>query len=748
MSGLQSSAIGVAIFLIANAALAALPNRDSPIEVTADELQYEQARELYIAEGHVRIVQRGRSIEADWIAFSHLTGHGVASGDVVYVDGNQVLTARFLEFDLESLEGVVFRGGLDTGSGGFRVEARELRRTGDDRYEVTDATFTTCRCPDDGRDPWQIEADEAKVHLGGYGTVQNSTFEVLGVPVFWLPWMFFPVKSERESGMLFPEFGVGGREGVAFGVPFFWAAHDRLNAIFTPSYLTKRGFKPDLELEYVFGQRSEGQVAGSWVKDKNPDADQLPHRNRWYVEWEQDQFLPGGVRLRGDVRAISDNRYVDDFQDLSRFRNDRFLESQVFAFRNFGRDRSLALNAGATYADSLQGTDAFDRDDFVQRRLPQASAELLPVSWARLGGLTTSLPVHYIRFDPQKSASQLGGRPDGSEDGEREPLIDRGNRIVLHPRLGYPLRLLDFLEALPEVGWYETLYPGEEGRGFARRGLLTSRLDLRTRMVRQFDLPFAEGLTHMFIPRLEWAFVSKDSQTGNPLYVPPTAVPQRRLRQLALDNVLFDPADRIRRANRISFGFGNRVYIGRSRRYAGQLKAEATLIADYDFFEGRFGRILLDGRTFPAGGFGSRFILSFDPGEVEIDEGLLSVSKRFRQGSSVFLAYRFLREIPSFIETGVLDSVNQIDVGTRIRLTDRWAIGWAGQYSIEDGALLRNAGFVEFTSRCRCWAVAFEIGDNRRTGIQFNFRYTLLGLGDNSENPFGSGSGLSLSPVL
>jgi LPS-assembly protein len=38
---------------------------------------------------------------------------------------------------------------------------------------------------------------------------RNTTFDVFGVPLAWIPWMVFPVKTERQTGLLFPEFSLG-----------------------------------------------------------------------------------------------------------------------------------------------------------------------------------------------------------------------------------------------------------------------------------------------------------------------------------------------------------------------------------------------------------------------------------------------------------------------------------------------------------------------------------------------------------
>ena len=608
-------ACGLALCVFASAATAA-----EPYEVVAQSLEYEHDRRLYSAEGDVRIVQGSRSIDADWAILSLETRVGIASGNVVYVDGDDRVTADFIHFDTENLKGVVFNATVDMGEGQLRVVARELVKKGEDAYAFRSGTFTTCRCPEGARDPWRVRASEAELQLGGYGTVKNTTFEVLGVPVLWLPWMIYPVKTERESGLLFPLIGASDRNGFGIGLPLFWAARENINLIATPIYLTKRGLKANLDVEYVFGQRSAGALFGSYLKDQRVPQNASGPKfsdNRWAAIWEHDQFLPLDWRFRADVKLVSDNEYNDDFNDLRGYRADRFLESTIFAFRHFGPDGVVGTVGSAFYADDQQGPDDDEIDGAVLQRFPAIAMELLPTRIQRAAGLVPSMDLEYIRFDT------LADPPFVDPDDPMQTVpVDRGNRLVLHPRLARPFRIADRFEVYPQVGWYETLYFGGD-QDFAARGLFTSRVDLRTRLQRRFDFLGGRGMTHVLEPRLAWAFVSEASQSGNPMFVPATSLdeaPQLRLRQLELGNLVRDPSDHIRSTNTLSFVLSNRIYASGAGG-ATPLLADISIGGDYDF-ENEESRIVIDGRTFPFKRIRSRFLLTVDPVGGHIDEGL------------------------------------------------------------------------------------------------------------------------------
>lgn len=354
---------------------------DVPFEITAHEIEFDAESGVLVARSKVRLVQGADSLKADWVAFDREQQRGVASGNVVIVDDGRLLEAAFVHFAVEREQGFMLEGRYDTGEGGFIVEAAKLAKTGEDTYRVGEGRFTTCRCPEEeARKPWQIEAGDTDMKIGGYAFAKNTMLKVLGMPVIWLPRMIFPVKTERESGVLLPEFDIGGRNGFDVGLPIFWAPREDVGVIVTPRYLTKRGPKVDLETEAVWGKRSYSDLFAAYVYDKDiePNTPDTPYdKHRWAVRYRHDQDLPQQLRLKADANFTSDNQYVVDFNEMRRYRVDRFLESVAFLERSFSSERRVAAIAAARWADDLQNADDLDRDDFLLQRLPDVSLSAL-----------------------------------------------------------------------------------------------------------------------------------------------------------------------------------------------------------------------------------------------------------------------------------------------------------------------------------------------------------------------------------
>ena len=177
------------------------------MDITADSISYERARDVYIARGNVRIMQPGRSLPADWVAFSNTTRRGRRERQRGDRGRGQKLDADVIQFELDDLRGVLLGGRLEGRDTPFLATGEEVHKTGEQEYEFEQGQLHDLPLPRRRRaSPGLIRSEEAELEIGGYGTARNTAFDVLGVPVFWLPWMLYPLLTDRASGFLFPDF--------------------------------------------------------------------------------------------------------------------------------------------------------------------------------------------------------------------------------------------------------------------------------------------------------------------------------------------------------------------------------------------------------------------------------------------------------------------------------------------------------------------------------------------------------------
>jgi lipopolysaccharide assembly outer membrane protein LptD (OstA) len=765
---------------------------EPPFEVTADEVEYQADRDIYVARGHVVIHQQGKTLTADHVIFSNKTRQGVANGNVVVKDGGDTLSAPFLQFNIDDVVGVVFDGELDSVGGGYRMQGGEVRKTGPNSYEFIDGRFTTCRCPKDtDRDPWAVRAKKANLDLDGFGRARNSTIDILGVPVLWIPYAVYPLKRNRQTGFLFPQGGTSQQSGGDITIPFFWAPRDDLGVMLEAEYLFDRGFKPSAELEYVWGERGETTLYGTYIHDIDVDPDSPTSTfgpNRWGTTWRHKQDIPFEGWMAANVAVVSDNQFPFDFSDFRAYRRDRFLNSTGLVGTAFGGpSERFATSLSATSSDDLQNPDDQDRDNFILQRLPEFQVAALPESAPVVPGLVASGDLEFVNYqrygDPanafadslrvddlfydtgfdavqtgqerdtrgvkvlfdahldDQTATQAGPENDGRFQ-EGEPLADHGQRVIARPRLAYPLHIANVVEVIPEAGYYGTFYGSDLGGG-DQRSLFTGRVDVKTKLRGSMNLPFGMGAaTHIVEPYVGWVGVSNVDQDDNPLFVPETAVPQTRLRLLELDNVTLDPADRIPEASNVVAGVANR-FLGDA---AGNLLGEFSIYSQYDMADGQWGPAVVSGQAVLPLGFSTRFHAAMDLDPTSFSDGLFDFNWS-RWGHVLGLRYRYVRDIPQVFEnffrndrfedfTDDFQRINQISGVGRLQATENWALTYAGSFSFDNSISLINQFGVEYLSKCKCWAVRLEVDEDRTQGFEWRIRYRLVGLGDQKQNLF------------
>ena len=769
------------------------------VRIHADELSFEEERGLYEAVGNVRVEQPGgRVLTADWLTVNETTQMGVAVGNVEIRDGDELVRADFAAINIRTLEALATKATLDTPLGmDFRGDAVE--RTGANTYRVQKGTFTTCRCPPgEGRRPWELEVEDADIRVGGYAVARDVTFRVLGVPLLYTPWLILPVKTERQSGFLVPAASNTSRGGTEIELPFFWAPRHDLNVLLHPTYIQERGFKNSIEAEYVFGEHGTTEAGvGFLFHDDDVDGDgaQSFSSDRWAYWLHHRQSLGPGLRFGADINRISDNNYPLDFEDLrAEARNTRFLSSTAWA--TYGRG-GLYAGLEASHLDDLQSPNDLDRDDFLLHRLPDLRLTTLP---RRLGTLPLlgALDLRYTYFWQQadtqtlRGNSAIGGlffdtgtdgvfdpdepRRDGSfvgvdnhADGtvglppalgdtegdglfqEGELLADFGHRLDLQPRVSFPWRW-GALETLSELGYRGTFYAPEHGDS-ETRSLWTGRFDARAHFVKEIVLG-GRSLQHIVEPKLAFGFISDESQDRNPVFIPPSAVIQKRLVDGDLRVLLRNPADRVLEERLLQLGVENRFYApARAAGGGPRLIGSLRLGAGYDFEESDTYNAFLHANFFPNDNLQMRTNVGYDVEDTRLAEADVSMlwrsepryglrSSRSDRRNELQLTYRYLRDLPEFFEDfqrpddifdefdSGLDRINQFSLNANWALARQIDLFASGYLSLEEASTSEGRLGVTFLSGCACWELMASV--QRRTrpdDTRFTIELRLAGLG-------------------
>ena len=152
------------------------------------------------------------------------------------------------------------------------IDAPQLRlRVGHARYTQThiqadEITASRCGCADP---PWHVTARHAEVTLGARAGLWADwpVFWAGPIPVMTAPRWYIPL-ARRRTGLLAPELGWDGEDGIWGRQPFFWALHRSLDLTLSPGYRQGHGLGTDARLRWASTPYDGGQIDARWLLDE------------------------------------------------------------------------------------------------------------------------------------------------------------------------------------------------------------------------------------------------------------------------------------------------------------------------------------------------------------------------------------------------------------------------------------------------------------------------------------------------
>ena len=249
-----------------------VPNTPLSLITSSTQWRLEQ-----ISADHVRLTGQveietdsGTKFFADEIdIFSSPTLRLVATGNVVFANAEGRIAAERVEFDVGAGTGTFYQasGILSLGTmadpaqfGGQEPDVYfygdTIEKLSTRSYRLTRGGFSTCVQP---TPRWEVTSNSVVINLDDYAIARNILLRVKGVPLMYLPILYFPIKEgERATGFLLPTYGASTLRGQAFSNAFFWAIGRSQDATFFHDWFTRTGQGAGAEYRYVSGQASYG----------------------------------------------------------------------------------------------------------------------------------------------------------------------------------------------------------------------------------------------------------------------------------------------------------------------------------------------------------------------------------------------------------------------------------------------------------------------------------------------------------
>lgn len=662
---------------------------DAPFRVMADLFDGDRDGETVLT-GSVTLRQGPRTLFADRLVHEHATDTMRAEGAIRYADDH---------LSIESGRASIDRGPdrLTFTDVDYRLHASRARGTADSLVADADGTvkldevrYTSCPAGDEA---WMLNAPSIELDTeSGVGTGRNVWLRFKGVPIFYTPWISFPLNDERKSGFLMPDIGRARNTGIDIRVPWYWNIAPNLDSTITSRWIEDRGVQADIVFRYLF-QGSAGETDLEVLPDDRPTGDM-----RGRFAWRHRADPAPGWQFNVDFNHVTDPAYFEDLAGS--------LDATVLT--HLERSATLAFNGDRhVFSGRLDGWQTLDRaipvDQRPYARLPQI---LWYSGWGAYHGRPRlDVASELVHFDAGDARTT-------------------GTRFDLEPALSWPVAGPAW-HMLPRVAWRHTRYALDQVPATVddrpTRSLPVYSVETGLAFERDLDGARVQTLE----PRLQWLRIPFRDQDALPLF--DTSAPELNMVQL-FDENRYNGADRIGDTEQLTLGVGSTVYsaesgeqlmnvqVGRIRYFDDRrvtLPGEPVATGDWS-------DVIAEARARLSDDWSGSLGMQYDPVSERLERSAVLLRWHPAPDRTLNLGWRFRR-----------DQVDQTDVGFAWPLSARWSAIGRWNWSVADRENIETYFGLEYQS-C-CWAarlvsreyIANRAGDTNRS---LYFQLELKGL--------------------
>lgn len=779
-------------------ALRARQERGLPFDINATTVDYDSTLKNVKAEGGLIAAYGSTVLEAEQGLFNTETHDVELSGDVRISDLTGNLLADSVKLNLDSGIGSLKNPLVYFENGGYRVWAAEADKVGKEDYQFTDATLSTCGCPEDEScRPWSITGSRAKVTRNGYGQIWNGTLSVYDVPVLYLPYLIFPAKTERQSGLLPFTFGNGKKNGFEMFVPLYLVFDRSSDATLTGIMQTNSRYGLETEFRQAFSARNRLQMGLTYLNESPRGEDLQGTSLDGLADPEILKERFAGYLDANATASILDHRY--QFIANGNYVNDDLI------LREFNQPKIGPYNARYVTSRALMRTDILDSYSLeTAAEFNQAMVENDEILFQTLPEIDVS-GLHVFR--------PFGDNPLGAklvlENGVNSTYFDRqigyqGFRNELSERVKLPFHIRNYLEAEASADLRGSLYELSEvqdvklnsegkpeltdelqkstdravpGASFKASTTLervfeVGEVNLLSRIVELGKIGRDQKLVrlkHTLEPGVRYRYVPDIDQSDNPRFDSGDRLEERNVVTYQLVQRLFGRYERRDRYaygieeatpeaedipeleqsgpldERLAFGYEERSSSSYRNTILGSRKelVNLSISQSYDIVEA--DRELAD--PTPDGSLDSRepfsdvsLGVSLYPNEYIRLRALTNIDPDTRDFSSYSVESQLSDKRGDELRTRftfISDNIRQVENGLEFLVTDRVKLGWYARYDDISREFLENKFGVRLLSSCNCWKLDLQYVDRLNPDERaFLFTMTLTGLGEVTDRLF------------
>ena len=716
-----------------------------PVEVDADRLEAKQGGTA-VYEGDVKVRQGVRKFDSDYAQLDQKSRDVIAIGNIYYNDGQITVTSdKTLKSNLDTKNSELEEGKYQVHGSPVRGFAEKVTMTNNNQnITLEGAQYTTCP---PGQEAWTLKAGSIDIDQSEvFGEAWNASLWLYDYPVFYFPYINFPIKDERKTGLLYPSYEQSSKNGMDITQPFYWNIAPNYDATITSRFMDRRGLMEQVEFRYMPDPAHVGTLYfENLADDKQYDEtdslnDHLSDGHRYLLSARHtSMFMDNAMRVSVDYTKVRDQDY-NYFNDFS-----PKVGTQV--------DNQLQQSLKAGYYQQSWNLNAEVRTYQILLASAQQPHELMPRinhNYYQQG--------NWYDLAWNTELTNFGYNNDQAIE-ENKGSAYTGTRVYTAPTLTIPL--IDeagyFLDSQYKLMYtrYDQTVPDDMSSTFTNRftpqggGDVTLEEGIITRVLPSFRLKggmtferdqqwFGEGASQTLEPEFQYLYVPYKDQDNIGVYDSTT---MRQDYYSLFSDRRFAGLDRISDSSRLSVGVTTRIYDP-----AGDERIRLAVAQAFDFVAPRVKLYASDNLS-----TNTRSPLSFE-GDAKINEqwyahagAQYDVEQRQISSANSALEYRheklisqlnhrFVRDANYDLDRkGEVTDLNQIGLLLTTPLNDQWHL-YGGYYQeLDQNVKVDRKVGLKYDS-C-CWSINFNLEwvntpDNvnlaptseRSLGIQFEMK--------------------------
>jgi LPS-assembly protein len=332
-----------------------LTSAEEPANIHADHLEYISESNTYLAKGSVKITFDSAILYADEMHLDGNTSDAVIIGNVKYEEPNTLIHADRIEMNLKTKRGTMFNSVIFSKGNNFHIYGSEINKTGDTSFSIDKASITTC---DADPPAWHISASDIKAETEDGISAWHSTLRFNNTPVLYSPYLWAPLKRERQTGLLFPLFGYSSKRGQYYKQGLFWAIKENQDATLYLDYYSDMGLAEGLDYRYAITPDINGEFWIYHVRDDESSSNLMEIKS--YHNYQTSNNISGYLKLnlvnKYDYYEIMDSTSLGRvgfstwepgrFGFASEERLQKYLESDLHVSKSFLGGRAYFLAQG------------------------------------------------------------------------------------------------------------------------------------------------------------------------------------------------------------------------------------------------------------------------------------------------------------------------------------------------------------------------------------------------------------------